>query len=99
MKNQMLILSQRRASLVRQKEEYHREYLRRAEELDAQIKEIDSAISTINIIIEPYLCKRCNGEGCVHITDAAGSREEITCPSCSGTGIDKSTTIQAEVNF
>lgn len=88
MANAMTILLQKRQQLYQEKQALKLEYERSIRSIDSELQHIDDAIKVINQAVEPYLCKHCRGTGTISCLDAAGSRDEQTCPRCHGTGVD-----------
>ena len=60
---------------------------RQIREYDAEIKNIDRAISQINEAVKDILCPACGGSGTTRRMDAAGQMEDWPCPRCKGTGV------------
>ena len=81
------LLAEKRRRIVTQKETYKREYENRILELDIEMARVNDAISSVNSVIQDMLCPDCGGTGEKRYTDAAGSRDYMTCPTCDGTGI------------
>ena len=83
----MMALAKRKERLVARRHEVFSTYLRETDAIDAELKEVDSAIRKVNEAIQDYLCPVCNGTGEMRVCDAAGQMESIFCTECHGTGI------------
>lgn len=84
--NSITILIKKREHLVAYKTQLKHDYEQQIAEVDANIGQIDTALSVIDKAAEPYRCKACGGSGYCYGTDAAGGREERRCEKCKGTG-------------
>lgn len=82
-------LTAKRRRLSEMKQQILADARKRANEIDVEIADLDTAIKTLNDAVKDYICPACKGEGTVRRPDAAGSWEEVTCSACNGTGVRK----------
>lgn len=83
----MMALAKRKERLIARRREAFSAYQRETDAIDAELKDVDSAIQKVNEAIKDYLCPACNGTGEMRFCDAAGQMESIFCTECHGTGI------------
>ena len=83
----MMALAKRKERLVARRREAFSSYKRETDAIDAELKEVDSAIQKVNEAIKDYLCPVCNGSGEIRVCDAAWQMESVFCTECHGTGI------------
>lgn len=88
MANAITILTEKRRRLGDRKAQLRRDYERQVKEIDAEINHINDVLKTIEEAAAQYVCKACGGTGVRSTIDAAGSRDEIPCERCHGTGFD-----------
>lgn len=86
MVNSVMVLTASRKKLMERKKQYQRDYENAVREIDEEIRHIDEALKLIDKAAQPYLCKACGGTGQRSRLDGAGSREDVTCEKCHGTG-------------
>ena len=82
-----IALTQKRSKLLTRKKAAYDEYQRVANEIDQELRSIDSAIEKINSVLMDIVCPVCHGAGEVRRCDAAGDMEDVCCTVCHGTGI------------
>lgn len=80
-------LVRKKQRLSAQKLDIQRDAKARCDEIDNEIKQLDSAISTINDAVSAYICPNCGGSGEIRRCDAAGQMEGVKCQACKGTGV------------
>lgn len=85
--NIVMALAKRKSRYAELKRKAQEDADRQIREYDAEIKNIDRAISKINDAAKDILCPACGGTGNERYTDAAGSMDERACTRCKGTGI------------
>lgn len=81
------IISQKRISLQKQRQNAEEAHKQIIADLDRQLDEIDITLAKINGYMEPYVCPKCKGTGVVKVCDAAGDTEEMPCHTCRGMGL------------
>ena len=81
------VLTTKRRNLAERKRQVQRDAEREISSIDAEIAEVNKAITMVNEAIKDYICPSCRGTGNVRKTDAAGGLEDVTCPVCNGTGV------------
>lgn len=85
--NTVMALAKKRAHYAELKRRAQQEADRQIREYDAEIKNIDRAVSLINNAVKDILCPDCGGSGTTRRMDAAGQMEDCHCPRCKGTGV------------
>lgn len=90
MTNAITILMEKRRRLTDRKTQLKLDYEQQVGEIDTEIKHINDVLKTIEEVASQYACKACGGSGVRRTTDAAGSRDEVSCERCHGTGFDVS---------
>lgn len=80
-------LKNKHSRLLKQKENFLKEYNEVLDAIDKEIQEVDQALSIINKVTKDCLCDRCNGTGYIRYCDAAGDMDDKECPCCHGTGV------------
>ena len=81
------LLTAKRRNLAEQKSQVLKEAEREIAHIDAELADVNKAISMLNDAIKEHICPSCRGTGNVRQTDAAGGLEDVTCPVCNGTGV------------